>query len=276
MRYAFWLRTDSSMDLTTAAEHAVVAEEHGWDGVFLADSIWEGWSDPWTVLAAIASQTTRISLGTWVTPIPHRNPWWLAHTVAALDQLSNGRVILGCGLGAPFEYEMFGSPHDMKALGRKYDECLEIITGLWKGEPFDHEGEFFTINRAKLPHVPVQQPRVPILMGCWWPNKKPLRRAANYDGIMPFWPALLGDKGGEAWNTPGVGPQGEQRTGTLEEELQDLLAYYHSLADDPGEIFLPDRADDEYRQICRDLGATWMFSLNVSTLEELRRGPPAS
>lgn len=274
MKYGLWLKTNAPVEPAEAVERGVTAEGAGWDGVFVADSIWEGYADPWTVLAAIATQTERIRLGTWVTPVPHRAPWWLAHTVAALDRISGGRVIFGVGLGAPFDYQMFGSPHDMRDLGRKYDEGLEIITGLWKGGPFSYRGEFFTVNDAELPFSPVQRPRVPILVGCWWPNKKPFRRAARWDGIMPFWPALLGKRGGEGWGTPGVGPQGEQQTGTVEEELRDLLDYYYSLTDDPGEVFLPDRPDDAYRELCRELGATWMFSMNVETLDDVRKGPP--
>lgn len=274
MKFGFWLNTNGSKDLVEAVEWAVLAEEAGWDGVFVADSIWEGWSDPWTVLSAIATQTERIRIGTWVTPVPQRPPWWLAHTVATLDRLSGGRVILGAGLGAPFEYDIFGTGEDMRAIGRKYDECLEIITGLWKGKPFSFSGEFFTIRDAKLPHLPAQKPRVPILMGCWWPNKRPIQRAARYDGIMPFWPALLGKEGGAAWGTPGVGPQGEKQTGTVEEELTELIGYYHDVAEDPGEIFVPDRPDDEYRRLCDQLGVTWMFSTNITSAEQLRAGPP--
>lgn len=274
MKYAVWLKGGHSLDPREVVEYAVAAEESGWNGVFLAEGIWEGWVDPWTQLGAVASVTEELTIGTWVTPIPQKIPWWLANAVATLDHISGGRVILGAGLGAHFEYEMFGSPHDMRALGRKYDEALEIITGLWKGEPFSFEGEFFTIREAKLPVTPVQRPRVPILMGCWWPNKKPFQRAARYDGIMPFWPALLGKEGGTAWGTPGVGPQGEEQTGTVEEELHDLLDYYYSLTDDPGEIFLPDRPDKGYRRLCKELGATWLFTTSIDSLDQLREGPP--
>lgn len=265
MKHAVWLKSGYSLDVHDSLDFAVEAEEAGWDGVFVADSIWEGYADPWTVLTGIALRTERITIGTWVTPIPHRVPWWLAHTLASLDQLADGRVLLGAGLGAPPEYEMFGSPLDLKALGRKYDESLEIITGLWRGQPYSFDGEFFTIKEARLPITPVQQPRIPILMGCWWPNKKPFRRAAKWDGIMPAWPALL---------RTGTGPQGEKPTGSVEEELRDLLTYYYDLTDEPGEVFLPDRADDHYRQVCEELGATWLFAMNIDSVDQLREGPP--
>jgi hypothetical protein len=273
VKHGLWLRTNEAV--SDAIETAVLAEEAGWDGVFVADSIWEGWADPWTTLAAVAVRTERIRIGTWVTPLPHKTPWWLANTVATLDRLSGGRVILGVGLGAQFEYEMFGGQLDMKALGRKYDEALEVITGLWSGEPFSFEGEFFKIENAKLPVTPVQKPRVPVLMGCWWPNRKPFQRAARYDGIMPNWPAMLGDEGGKAWGPGGVGPQGEERTGTLEEELRDLLSHYFKVADDPGEVFVPVlKRDPDYEDLSKRLGATWLYHMYIRSKVEIRRGPP--
>lgn len=273
VKHGLWLRTNGSV--SDAVRNAIAAEDAGWDGVFVADSIWGGWADPWTILSAIAVQTENIRIGTWVTPLPHKTPWWLANTVATLDRLSNGRVILGVGLGEPLEYEMFGSQLDTKALGRKYDEALEILTGLWTGEPFSFNGEFFTIEDAQLPVIPVQRQRVPVLMGCWWPNEKPLRRAAKYNGIMPVWPAMLGDEGGKAWGPGGVGPHGEEQTGTLEEELRDLLGYYFSITDNPGEVFIPVlEPDPDYQQFAEQLGATWLNHIYIRSDDEIRQGPP--
>lgn len=265
MKHALWLKSGYSLDMQESLDHAVAAQEAGWDGIFLSDSIWEGYSDPFTTLAAIATKTERITLGTWVTPVPHRVPWWLAHTLACLDQLAGGRLMLGAGLGAGPEYEMFGSPYDLTELGRKYDEALEIITGLWRGEPYSFQGEFFEIRGAKLPIRPAQQPRIPILLACWWPNKRPFRRAAQWDGIMPFWPALLRD---------GAGPQGEQAPGSVEDQLRDLVDYYLEFADQPGEIFLPDRPLEGYRALCEEIGATWVMSMDVDSIKQVRQGPP--
>src|SRR6201997_4474758 len=79
-------------------EQAVAAEQAGWDGVF----VWEaGYGvDAWTLLAAMAQRTTRVRLGTMLTPLPWRRPWKLASQAVTLDQLSNGRAILAVGLGA--------------------------------------------------------------------------------------------------------------------------------------------------------------------------------
>src|SRR5579859_5922040 len=83
---------------TEQLEQAVLAEEAGWDGVF----VWEAayGVDAWTLLAAMAQRTTRVRLGTMLTPLPWRRPWKVASQVVTLDQLSGGRAILAVGLGA--------------------------------------------------------------------------------------------------------------------------------------------------------------------------------
>lgn len=262
--YGAWLQNGSALGVKEVVDAAVEAEKAGWDGVFVSDEL-SGFSDPWTVLAAIAAKTTRIRLGTWITPVPNNLPWRLAQILASLDQLSDGRVILGVGLGTPHEYEAFCGSYDPKALGRRYDETLEIMTQLWQGDPVSFSGEFFTLNDAKLAITPVQKPRIPIMMACWWPNKKPFRRAARWDGIMPYWPALM---------SQGTGPQGEKKTGSGEDELRDLVAYYRQLTDEPGEILLPDRQDASYRDLCKQLGATWMLGMGIQSIDDIRHGPP--
>lgn len=252
-------------DVLEVVDAAVEAENAGWDGVFLSDAPSWGYSDPWVPLAAIAAKTKRIRIGTWITPIPIDLPWRIAHTLASLDQLSNGRVILGAGLGTPSEYEMFNGSYNSKELGRKFDEALEVITGLWSGESFSFSGEFFNIKNAKLSISPIQKPRIPIVMGCWWPNKKPFRRAANWDGIMPFWPALMKD---------GKGPQGEKQSGTIEQELQELMDFYLNLTNNPGEIILPYRADKDYQTLCHKLGVTWFLVTDINSIDDILKGPP--
>src|SRR5688572_10374787 len=95
MRYGFVL---PSGDARTAAEFAELAEASGWDGFFVWEPVWG--VDAWVALTAAAMRTERIRLGTLLTPLPRRRPWDLAGQVAALDNLSGGRVILSVGLGA--------------------------------------------------------------------------------------------------------------------------------------------------------------------------------
>lgn len=82
----------------TAANLAQLAEQSGWDGIFLGDAIW--CQDPMIGLAAAAMTTSRIRLGSMVVPVPLRRPWKLASESVALDHLSNGRLTLGLGAGA--------------------------------------------------------------------------------------------------------------------------------------------------------------------------------
>ena len=264
MKHGLILWGGTRLDIDEMVEWAVAAEEGGWDGIFVPDELSAGYTDPWTVLAAIARRTERITLGTWITPVPHQQPWRLAHTLAALDHLSDGRLLLGAGLGAPGEHRMFGGDYEPRDLGRKYDEALEIITRLWAGEPFDFHGEFFTLENASIPVTPIQQPRIPVVMGCWWPNKKPFRRGARWDGIMPFWPALT---------AAGSGPQGEEASGTADEELRALIEFYLSLTTEPGEIMVPDRRTPGYRELADELGVTWLLRLDAEDVDDVRAGP---
>lgn len=264
VRYGLVLWPGERQGVTDVVNLAVSAEKAGWDGVFVPDELSGVGADPWTILAAVAARTTRIRLGTWITPVPHQQPWRVAYSAAGVDRLSGGRLILGTGLGAPSEHMTFGGSYVPHELGRKYDEALEIIVGLWSGQPISYQGEFFTLRDAQLAVTPVQEPRVPIVMGCWWPNKKPFIRAARWDGIMPYWPALL---------SAGVGPQGERPTTGIEEELVALMEYYHSLVDQPGEVFLPDRPDPAYRQLCVDLGATWLLTTQAGEPHDIEQGP---
>lgn len=258
------------------AEYAVAAEEARWDGVFLADGLNPEFKsiDPWTTLAGIAPLTDELVLGTWVTPVPRRQPWQLAHDLATLDHLSDGRVLLGGGLGVVGSFAPLGQDRDPDRMGQQYDEALDVITGLWEGGPFSYDGEFYTMEGAELPLTPLQQPRIPIVLGCWWPNKKPFRRAANWDGIMPVTPAMYGEDGA----------QGEPVTGSPQKEVREMLDYYRGLTDDPGEIVLPidkPQAPPDFRETCEELGATWLLTTNLleadahdRNLDRIHDGPP--
>jgi alkanesulfonate monooxygenase SsuD/methylene tetrahydromethanopterin reductase-like flavin-dependent oxidoreductase (luciferase family) len=188
MEHGLWLRNTGNLDPAALVDRAVTAEAAGWDGVFVSDSLpFAEYPDPWVLLAGMAARTETIRLGTWVVPVPRRQPWQLAQEVATLDQLSDGRLLFGAGLGNDDDYTAYGRPYDLPALGDRYDEALDVIEGLWGDEPFSYDGEHFSMDAAELEPTPAQEPRVPVLIGCWWPNKKPLHRGARWDGIMPFW-----------------------------------------------------------------------------------------
>ncbi len=174
------------------AELAQEAEAAGWDGFFLWDHIGGNWpypvGDPWIALAAMAMVTDHIKLGTLVTPLPRRRPWKLARETVSLDHLSHGRLILGVGLGSDRagEYSCFGERGADRQHGAMLDEGLDVLVGLWSGEPFRYHGEYYHIEQARFLPPPVQSPRIPIWVADTWPHKRPLQRAANWDGIVPM------------------------------------------------------------------------------------------
>jgi alkanesulfonate monooxygenase SsuD/methylene tetrahydromethanopterin reductase-like flavin-dependent oxidoreductase (luciferase family) len=171
---------------------AVEAEKAGWDGVFIWDHllVWSGnvVGDPWILLAAAAAATDRIVLGPMVTPVPRRRPWKLAREAVSLDQLSGGRLILGVGIGFPAdpEFSAFDEPVDARTRAEMLDEGLEIITGLWTGEHFGFNGHHYHLDAMTFLPVPVQRPRIPIWVAGMWPNRRPFRRAARFDGVFPI------------------------------------------------------------------------------------------
>lgn len=167
---------------------AKLAEENGWDGIFLWDHIPVEPSmaayDPWVLLTLIAANTETLRLGTTVTPLARRRPQKIAKEIVTLDYLSKGRVILGIGLGNKKEFASYGEPFKPREVAEKLDECVEILRLLWSGEPVDYQGKHYRIKAQHLP-TPVQK-QIPIWVGGNWPNKAPFRRAAKYQGVFPL------------------------------------------------------------------------------------------
>ncbi len=196
-------------DARTLADLARVAEESGWDGVFLEDYIiWQGHRDvptydPWVALAAMAMQTKRVRLGTMVTALPRRRPWKLARETVTLDHLSNGRLVLGVGIGDTGVFvddpsiSSFGEVTNARTRARMLDEALDVLVGLWSGEPFSFDGEYYHVKNVQLLPRPVQQPRIPIWIGGGFPLKGPTQRALRWDGSCMY--RQPGGGTGEAW-----------------------------------------------------------------------------
>jgi alkanesulfonate monooxygenase SsuD/methylene tetrahydromethanopterin reductase-like flavin-dependent oxidoreductase (luciferase family) len=179
-------------DPRTVAELAREVEEAGWDGAFYWDGIHvgEGWEiyDPWVVMAAMAMRTERVRIGAMLTPPARRRPWKLARETVALDHLSGGRLVLPVGLGALDDggFSKVGEPTDRRVRARLLDESLEILTGLWSGEPFSYEGEHYRLEEMTFLPPPVQEPRIPIWVVGAWPSEKSMRRALRYDGLLAY------------------------------------------------------------------------------------------
>jgi hypothetical protein len=196
MQYALSLPNGGAWgNPSTVAQLAHLAEVSGWDGVFLEDYIvWQSQQnvptyDPWIMLAAMAMRTKRIRLGTNVTPLARRRPWKVAREAVTLDHLSNGRIILGVGLGdtgesvgADVSFTHFGEVMDARRRASMLDEALDVIIGLWSGEPFHYYGKYYHVKEVKFIPRPVQTPRIPIWVGGTWPLRGPTHRAARWDG----------------------------------------------------------------------------------------------
>ena len=197
MRYGFVLPYG---DARTAAELAHDAEQAGWDGFFVWEPVWG--IDAWVCLTAAAMRTERIRLGTLLTPLSRMRPWKLASETATLDNLSGGRVILAVGLGATDTgFDAFGEVTDRRTRAELLDEGLDILTGLWRGQPFSYQGKHYRVKECDFlpPPPPVQQPRIPIWVVGAWPRRKSMRRALRYDGLLP---SVLGDDGQQRELTP--------------------------------------------------------------------------
>jgi len=148
------------------------------------DSIWLGEHHnnpilhpaPLIGLAAIASRTRRIHLGTGVLLLPLYHPVMVAEEGAMVDMISGGRLILGIGAGyAPEEFAAFG--YSLKERGSKLDESAALLHRLWTEENVTHHGRHYRVDNATVAPRPVQRPRPPIWFGAW--AEPAIRRAAR-------------------------------------------------------------------------------------------------
>lgn len=166
-------------------EQAVLAEEHGWDAVF----VWEAayGVDAWSLLAAMATRTKRVRLGTMLTALPWRRPWKVASQVATVDQLSGGRAILSVGLGALDAYlPETGEVTDRRTRAAMMDEGIDLIRTLWRGE-LAYAGHHYrySTSRRDFTDVVGTRPDIPIWVVGAWPRPKSMRRVLRCDGLIP-------------------------------------------------------------------------------------------
>ena len=137
--------------------------------------------DPVVVLTYAAAVTTTIRVGVSVAVLPVHNPILVAHQTATLDYVSNGRAILGVGLGRDHHYTQFQVPGERRV--RRFREGVELIKALWTEPVLSYRGSLFRLEGATMPLKPVQKPHPPIWLGGGHPDA--LRRAAAIaDGWM--------------------------------------------------------------------------------------------
>jgi alkanesulfonate monooxygenase SsuD/methylene tetrahydromethanopterin reductase-like flavin-dependent oxidoreductase (luciferase family) len=223
-------------------ELATQAEGAGWDGVFVSEI---GYGvDPWTVLGAAAARTSRIRLGTMLTPLPWRRPWKLAGQVATLDQLSGGRAILGVGLGAVDDaLGNFGEAIARRERAERLDEGLAIVNGLWSGERrFDGRHYDVDLTKAVVGDLRPTEPRPPIWCVAAWPSPRSLERIAHCAGIIP---SVIADDG--------------PRQATIE-ELPAIVQWIDENLDGPRDVVVEGESEPGRSSLLREwhaAGATW-------------------
>jgi alkanesulfonate monooxygenase SsuD/methylene tetrahydromethanopterin reductase-like flavin-dependent oxidoreductase (luciferase family) len=165
---------------------AVLADEAGWDGVF----VWEAayGPDAWSLLAAAAVRTSRVKLGTMLTPLPWRRPWKAASQAATVDQLSGGRAVIGVGLGAlDPELPDTGEETDRVLRAEMLDEGIDLMRTLWSGGT-EYRGRHYRYSSPTddlVRAVRPVQPSIPVWVVGAWPRPKSMRRALRCDGLIP-------------------------------------------------------------------------------------------
>ena len=262
-------------------ELAVEAEAAGWDGVFVWDHIAREEdpsvpaTDPWIAVAGMAVRTERVRLGIMVTPLARRRPWKVAREAVAVDALSGGRFTLGVGLGGGpnAEFAAFGEDPDPRARADRLDEGLAILDGLWSGDPFSFQGEHHRVSGAHFLPRAIQQPRIPLWVAGRWPNRRPFRRAAQWDGVFPVFEGVA---------------SGEMPTAEVLAAAVDYTREHRPAGAGPFDVALESSSPGEDRAADSALAADyeragltwWIEALGwfrgplEAMRERVRRGPP--
>ena len=260
-------------DATDVGDLAAAAEEAGWDGLFVWEPVWG--VDAWISLGLAAVRTSKIRLGTMLTPPSRRRPWELASQVATVDRISNGRVTLSVGLGATDTgFETFGEECDRKVRAELMDECLDIVCGLWQGQPYSYDGTHYQIEPTEFPTIgnTVQQPRVPVWCVGALGRKRSMQRALSWDGILP-----------QVIDQDHDSPTGTARQPNLS-EVEALRTEIENGANPGIDIIVEGQWTEHSPAAYRDAGATWWIesmwgamaehSPVAAAYDRLMQGPP--
>ena len=180
------LRGEQPANMDRIIALAEMVEQSGLDSVWVGDSlVAKPRMEPLAVLGALAARTSRVRLGTAVLLPALRHPVLLAQTLATVDLISGGRLVVGAGVGGAFnddqkrEWEAAGVP--AKGRGRRFEEIIEIVQGLGSGKPFDFHGRDFDLDGALMRPVPTRPGGIPFLLGSHFRAQSPaqIRRAAR-------------------------------------------------------------------------------------------------
>ncbi len=268
---------------------ACEAEASGWEAVFVWDTPYASdvservpeTFDAWSLMTAIALRTERVQIGTMITPLPWRRPWDIARQSMTLDRLSKGRFILCVGLGwVPEGGSALGEEVDRRKRAEMLDEGLDILGRLWSGERFSFDGKHYKVNNVAF--LPPPTRRIPVwVVGAWhrdpavWPRKRSLRRALQWDGVLPN----IFDATG---NTSGGGPAD---IGAMSEWIRSERTEPFDIVCEGGGEKDDSNANDAIVREWNDAGATWWLEAVWWSMyrhpgdpepmrERIRRGPP--
>jgi alkanesulfonate monooxygenase SsuD/methylene tetrahydromethanopterin reductase-like flavin-dependent oxidoreductase (luciferase family) len=181
----------SSGNVEQILEAGALAEETGWDGFFTWDGISVGAMDtfdPWVILGALATRTTRITLGAMIFALPRRKPWEVARQSITVDHLSGGRLVLPVGLGAVDDAafsRVSSGVTDARTRAELLDETLAILELAWSGKQFSFEGKHYQLTDFVFQPRPVQSPRIPVWVVAAFPSNPSMGRAARWDAVLP-------------------------------------------------------------------------------------------
>jgi len=194
VRLCLSIEIQEGVPYSTALALTQTAESLGFDATLLAEhyeasGVRERYAggyaeymsaDAWVYLAALARDTSRIRLGTLVSPVTFRHPSVLAKMAATLDHVSDGRVELGMGAGwLESEHAAYGIPFgEPKERVDVLEEQLQVVTGLWRETTFSFSGQHYTLREARFTPRPAR--RIPILIGARTESRRLLRLAAQY------------------------------------------------------------------------------------------------
>jgi probable F420-dependent oxidoreductase len=177
---------DGPVDMEHVRNFAVRAEDLGYDSLWLQERIIGDVKmlEPVTLLSYVAAITSRLKLGTSVILLPLRNPVQLAKAYATLDVMSNGRAVMGVGLGGGHlgsHENVFGYTREGRVT--RFTEAVEIMKLLWTEPKTSFHGRFWNLDNVSMEPKPIQKPRLPIIFGGHHENA--LRRAVKHaDGWM--------------------------------------------------------------------------------------------